>query len=56
MATSLRRGQALVETAVGMVAILLVVTMLCGFAVAIVKSLETQNKQRVGSSPAGQRQ
>ena len=48
MATSLRRGQALVELAVGMFALALVVSALCGFAVYISKSLEIQNKLRVG--------
>ena len=48
MATRLRRGQALVELAVGMFALALVVSALCGFAVYISKSLEIQNKLRVG--------
>ena len=48
MATRLRRGQALVELAVGMFALALVVSALCGFAVYISKSLEIQNRLRVG--------
>ena len=48
MVTSLRRGQALVEVAVGMLALALVVSTLCGFALYITKSLEIQNKLRVG--------
>ena len=48
MVTSLRRGQALVEVAVGMLALALVVSALCGFALYVTKSLEIQNKLRVG--------
>lgn len=48
---ALRRGQALMELAVGMLALALVVSALCGFAVYIVKSLEAQNSLR--SSTAG---
>ncbi len=43
-----RKGQALVEVAVGMLALALVVSVLCGFALYITKSLEIQNKLRVG--------
>lgn len=42
------KGQALVELAVGMLALALVVSALCGFALYISKSLEIQNKLRVG--------
>lgn len=45
MATS-RHGQALMELAVGMFALALVVSALCGFAVYIVKSLRAQNDLR----------
>ena len=43
-----RRGQALMELAVGMFALALVVSALCGFAVYIAKSLRVQNELRVG--------
>lgn len=49
MATN-KRGQALVELAIGMFAIALVVSALTGFAVYIVKSLKMQNSLRVGAS------
>ena len=45
-----RRGQALMELAVGMFALALVVSALCGFALYIVKSLKVQNALR-SSSP-----
>ena len=45
-----KAGQALMELAVGMFALALVVSALCGFAVYIVKSLEVQNSLR-SSSP-----
>lgn len=48
MATRLRRGQALMELAVGMFTLALVVAALCGFATYIAKSLEIQNALRVG--------
>ena len=48
MATERRRGQALMELAVGMLALALVVSALCGFAVYIAKSLRIQNELRVG--------
>jgi len=50
MAISARRGQALVELAIGMFALALVVSALCGFAVYIAKSLEMQNSLRVKSA------
>ena len=43
-----RRGQALMELAVGMFALALVVSALCVFAVYIAKSLRLQNELRVG--------
>jgi hypothetical protein len=49
---AIRRGQALMELAVGMFALSLVVAALCGFALYIVKSLEIQNKMRVGGKKA----
>ena len=45
----LRRGQALMELAVGMFALALVVSALCGFAVYIAKSLKMQNALREGN-------
>ena len=47
-----RRGQALMELAVGMFALALVVSALCGFAEYIAKSLRAQNelRSRPGSS------
>ena len=50
MAIEARRGQALMELATGMFALALVVSMLCGFAVYIAKSLKLQNSVRVGSA------
>ncbi|MBR3221299.1 MAG: hypothetical protein IKF72_03630 [Kiritimatiellae bacterium] len=41
-----RRGQALMELAVGMFALALVVSALCVFATYIVRSLEVQNSLR----------
>lgn len=46
----LRRGQALMELAVGMFTLALVVAALCGFATYVAKSLEVQNKIRVGGT------
>lgn len=43
-----RRGQALMELAVGMFALALVVSALCGFATYIAKSLRVQNHVRTG--------
>ena len=43
-----RRGQALIELAAGMLALALVVSALCGFALYIAKSLRLQNELRVG--------
>ena len=43
-----RRGQALIELAVGLFALALVVSALCGFALYIAKSLRLQNELRVG--------
>lgn len=45
-----RRGQALMELAVGLFAFALVASALCGFAVYIAKSLRMQNTLRVGSA------
>lgn len=44
-----RRGQALMELAVGMLALALVVSLLCGFAVYIARSLRAQNTLRQGA-------
>lgn len=44
----LRRGQALMELAIGMFALALVVCALCGFAAYIAKSLKVQNHLRTG--------
>lgn len=52
MATS-RRGQALMELAVGMFALALVTSALCGFAVYIARSLRAQNELRAGLGPTG---
>lgn len=43
------RGQALMELAVGMFALALVVSALCGFSLYIVKSLKAQNSLRSGT-------
>lgn len=43
-----KRGQALMELAVGMFALALVISALCGFAVYIGKSLKMQNSLRNG--------
>lgn len=45
-AAASRRGQALMELAVGMFALALVVSALAGFAVYIAKSLRSQNTAR----------
>lgn len=50
MVTKARRGQALMELTVGLFALALVVSALCGFAIYIAKSLKMQNSLRVGSS------
>ena len=42
-------GQALMELAVGMFALALVVSALCGFSLYIVKSLRAQNSLRSGT-------
>jgi hypothetical protein len=47
--TPTRRGQALMELAVGMFALALVVSALTGFAVYIAKSLRSQNSVRSSS-------
>ena len=44
-----RRGQALMELAVGMLALALVVSALCTFTIYIVRSLEVQNSLRSSS-------
>ena len=46
MDIKLRRGQALMELAVGMFTLALVVSALVAFAIYIVKSLEAQNLNR----------
>jgi len=46
----MRRAQAMIELAMGMFALALVVSALCGFAIYVVKSLEMQNSLRVGKS------
>lgn len=48
-----RRGQALMELAMGMFALALVVSALCGFAVYIARSLRAQNELRAGLGPSG---
>jgi hypothetical protein len=48
-AATSRRGQALMELAVGMFALALVVSALAGFAVYIAKSLRSQNSVRSSS-------
>ena len=45
-APSGRRGQALIELAVGLFTLALVASALCGFAVYIARSLEAQNELR----------
>ena len=51
-----RRGQALMELAVGMFAIALVAGCLCVFAVFIAKSLKVQNSLRSSSpKPSGEK-
>lgn len=45
-----KRGQALMELVVGLFALALVVSALCGFAICIVKSLKMQNSLRVGAT------
>lgn len=45
-----RRGQALMELTVGLFALALVTSALCGFAVYIAKSLKMQNSLRIGAS------
>ena len=45
-----RRGQALIELAVGMFTLALVVSALCGFAVYIARSLRLQNTLRGASA------
>lgn len=45
-----RRGQALMELAIGMLALALVVAALTDFAVYISRSLKMQNSLRVGAS------
>lgn len=47
---AIKRGQALMELVVGLFALALVVSALCGFAVYISKSLQMQNSLRTGSS------
>lgn len=45
-----RRAQALIELVIGIFALTLVVSALCGFAVYIVQSLRMQNTLRTGAS------
>ena len=50
------KGQALMELAVGMFALALVVSALCGFAIYIVKSLRVQNSLRSSApQPSGEK-
>lgn len=46
----IKKGQALIELAMGIFALALLVTSLCAFAEYIVKSLKMQNSLRVGAS------
>lgn len=46
----IKRGQALMELAVGLFALALVVSALCGFTSYIVKSLRMQNSLRTGAA------
>lgn len=48
-----RRGQALMELAVGLFAVALVVSALCGFALYIVASLRAQNELRADLGSSG---
>jgi len=48
-----RRGQAMIELALGMLALVMVVSALCGFAVYVARSLEVQNSARSGSRVSG---
>lgn len=51
-----KRGQALMELAVGIFTLALVVSALCGFAVYIVKSLRVQNSLRSSApQPSGEK-
>jgi hypothetical protein len=50
MVIKARKGQAMMELAVGMFSFALVASALCGFAVCIVRSLRMQNSLRVGNS------
>lgn len=50
MRTESRPGQALMELAVGMLALVMVVSTLCGFCVFMTRSLRAQNSVRTGSS------
>jgi len=53
MRIRLRRAQAMVELAMGMLALAMVVSALCGFAVYIARSLEVQNAARSGARKVG---
>lgn len=44
------KGQAMVELAIGMFTLALVVSMLCGFAVFMARSLQAQNSTRAGAT------
>ena len=50
-----RRGQALVELAVGLFTLALVVSALCGFAVYVARSLEAQNELRTAAGGTNSR-
>lgn len=50
-----RRGQALMELAVGMFALALVVSALCVFALYVAKSLRAQNELRKGNGGTSSR-
>ena len=48
-----KRGQALMELAFGMLTLVIVVSVLCGFTVFIVRSLKAQNSARRGFAEGG---
>ena len=49
----IEKGQALMELAVGMLTLVIVVSVLCGFTVFIVRSLHAQNTTRTGFANGG---
>lgn len=51
-----RRGQAMMEMAIGMFALALIVSVLCAFAIYFVKSLRVQNSLRSSApQPSGEK-